>query len=366
MRENIKHRRCGQCGRTYTKAQWRRNDLWCPRCKKFECYDCVTRGFICPACGSKVGRAVNKILVVGIGVGSLFLPMGIIIYYQNPPNTMNAWVGIIVIISLPTLLLFGGIASVFIIRKRYKQHGQYILKMPPGIIPLENRPGYDNVNAKIKWREAVTSLGVRNAPANIGTFPFGAYEGLVGNWDYPILSREEMIEHTIKSEKRLRWFVAALIIFGMVSLIVGFYFDMNIYCISPGIISIIFGTLLIFATFHNIKWAESENYRETSVMWKVVGLQTTILAIEEFLRSNNLAYRRLMTSQSKKDYNYPEYKYILANGNYITSHYSEYLDGHVSRWINIGYKPSNYTQAKKLQMDLDEFLTKRDLIRRVV
>ena len=363
--ENIKHRRCGQCGRTYTKAQWRRNDLWCPRCKKFECYDCVTRGFTCPTCGSKVGRAINKILLVGIGVGSLFLPMGIITYFQNPPNTMNAWIGIIVMILLPTLFLFGGITSVFIIRKRYKQHAQYILKMPPGIIPLENRPGYDNINAKIKWREAVSSQGLRYAYANKGILPFGAYNGLVGDWDHPILSKEEMREHTIKSVKQMNFLSIIITIMGIISLALGFYFDMNIYCISPGMLLILLSVLIIIISVHNKKWIEKDNYRETSVMWKVVGLQTTILAIEEFLRKNNLAYRREMTSKSKDDYNYPEYKYLLASGIYITTHYSEYLDGHVSRWINIGYKPANYIQAKKLQKDLDEFLTKRDLIRRV-
>jgi hypothetical protein len=365
MKKKYIPKRWGQCGRTFTKAQWRRNNFWCSNCQKYQCYDCVGSARICPACGTKASRTIHGISFVGIVVGLIMLPMILLTVLANPPKDQSDSVIIGFMVSLPLFIFFIGLVSYFMVRKQKKQHLEYLSEMPPGTIPVENRPGYNNPHIREYWRKESLKRTTRRAPAYKGTYPHGAFEGLLGDWEYPILSKEQMIEHTIKSERKMIKFSAIFILVGLTSLAFGFYFHMNFYCITPGIIFLFFGGLMVVASYHNKNWVEQENYRETSVMWKLVGFQKTIWAIEEFLRIYNINYRKEMISQSKSDFRYPEYKYVFANGNYITTYYSEWTDGHVYRWINIRYTPSNYIQAKKIQKDLDEFLIKRDLIRRV-
>jgi hypothetical protein len=326
----------------------------------------VARGLICPGCGTKVGRKAHAIFVVGFLTGIITLPIGISVSYQITPHSLNDYVGKIVTISIPAALLVSGIISFVIVIKRERRHLVYVSKMPPGVIPLEKRSGFGNIVAKERWREANIRNSPRYAPLMKGTFPEEAFNGLVGNWDFPILSREQRMEHTLLSTQRLIKFLIGLIGLGLGAFFLGILFDMNPYLIIFGSTFILLGLLFIWAAHHAKKMVIRDVPAETKVHWKVVGFKTTIKVIEEFFKFNDLEYRREINDWPKNIlYKNPEYKYILNNGNFISSLYSESKDGLVYGWITIGYSTSNYLQAKELQRDLDEYLGERDLIWRI-
>lgn len=359
--------RCGQCGRTFTKAQWRRNDFFCSQCRKFECYDCVGSARICRACGTKVSRIIHKISNVGIVMGLICFPIFLLSVFIKPPENQNEWFAVGLMVSLPLIIFMIGLTFFFIERKQKKQHLEYLSTMPAGIIPIESQIGFNDPDVKRRWREENLKRTTRNAPANKGTFPVGAFDGLVGEWDYPIMSKEQRIKHERQSGRRMSYVLLAMMSFGVFCLIFSFLVVMEPLCITTGFILTLFGLFFIWVSYHNIKYVKREPKAETSATWKKVGFETTILAIEEFLRNKRLTYMKKIDDWPLNSlYNNPEYKYVLNNDIYISSLYSENSDGRVYRWLNFGYNTQNYILAKKILRDLDEFLTERDLIRRVV
>ncbi|UCH84366.1 MAG: hypothetical protein JSW50_01375, partial [Candidatus Latescibacterota bacterium] len=143
--------------------------------------------------------------------------------------------------------------------------------------------------------------------------------------------------------------------------------NMNFELMMFGSIFLLLGLFFIWLVHYAKKMVEKDVPAETKVSWKVVGFERTIETIEEFLRLKGLKFKKEIKDWPKNLlFNNPEYKYILSNGNSISSLYSENKDGHVYGWITISYTSLNYLQARELQRDLDEFLGESDLIRRVV
>jgi hypothetical protein len=145
---------------------------------------------------------------------------------------------------------------------------------------------------------------------------------------------------------------------------------MELLCLSTGVISMSIGLTFFWIVRLAIRIAESDPKARSSATWKKVGFQTTIWAIEEFIRSRKLTYAKKIDDWPLSSlYNNPEYEYLLNGDVSITSLYSEggdgRVDGRVYRWLHFGYDTSNYLYARKLQRELDKFLTRRDLIRRV-
>jgi uncharacterized membrane protein len=288
---------------------------------------------ICPGCGAKVGRKANKIFFVGTITGALFLPMGIATVLQITPDSPDDYVGIAVMTVLPSILLISGIISFFIIKQRKRLHIEYVAKMPPGVIPMEERSGFGNITAKERWKEA-----------NI----------------------KQRREHAQKLSKRMTGFLTGFVVIGILALLLGIQIDMNINLMMFGSIFLLLGLFFMWLVHYAKKMVERDVPAETKVSWKVVGFETTISAIEEFLRLKSLEFKKEINDWPKNLlYNNPEYKYILSSGNSISTLYSENKDGHVYGWITITYTSLNYLQARDLQRDLDEFLGERDLIRRV-
>ena len=98
-------------------------------------------------------------------------------------------------------------------------------------------------------------------------------------------------------------------------------------------------------------------------MSETVGFETAKEAIEGFLREQGLEAK--LIKKKLPMWEHPEHKYVLPDGSSISFAYSEDRSGHVYRWLAIGYRPSGALVARRLQKELDEFLNKRDLIRRI-
>lgn len=79
----INYRRCGQCGRTYTKSQWMKQSNWCPHCNKFVCYDCVSIARICPACGNKVNKRASFFRFMSTSMFIFLMLISLAIYYSQ-------------------------------------------------------------------------------------------------------------------------------------------------------------------------------------------------------------------------------------------------------------------------------------------
>lgn len=189
MAKKYWRQRCGQCGRSYNKAQWRRNDFWCPECKKFVCYDCVTRGLICPACGSEVKRKVKSLLYNGFAIGVAFMFPSSLMLVVSRPGSEIFWIAVIFISISGILFILGGI-SFGIVRNRTKRHNAFVARLPKGMIPFNQRAGYGNPVVYVKWKEANLERSPRRSILMRGAYPDFKWTGLSGDWDYPIVSRE--------------------------------------------------------------------------------------------------------------------------------------------------------------------------------
>lgn len=353
--------RCGQCGRRYTKAQWRRNDFWCPTCKKFVCFECVTRGMICPACGTRTNRRIGKFTTLGTAFGIVLIFQSSIVLFVSVQNSDMFWVATVEM-TLGAVLI-GASLTLFVAKKnQVKMHEAYLSELPGGTIPLELRPGYGNPTVYQKWREANLARSPRQSVLMKDAYPDHIYYGLLGDWDFPVVSKQERIAMTSKIQNKALFWGSGMVGFGIVIMLLGSIATQHPVAFGFGLIILLVGLLIISLAGHAKRLVKSDVEAEVKVAWKTIGFKKAKAAMEEFLLEQGLQARIRTTNLPM--WHHPEYRYDLPDGNYISFIYSEDGSGHVYGWIAIGFRPSSSLAARRVQQDLDEFLSQRDLIRR--
>ena len=166
----LKNKRCGQCGRTFTKAQWRGRGKWCPKCQKMVCTECVGTGRMCPACATKIGKDVFGIFFVNFLTGLTFLFVGIISVIQNPGTFQTMPEYPLVMLGLPISLITIGFVALFHHYKRKKIHKNYLKTFPEGVIPYDQRSGHADPGVRRKWAQENLKYSIRSAPIMMETF----------------------------------------------------------------------------------------------------------------------------------------------------------------------------------------------------
>jgi hypothetical protein len=361
MKKVQRPHRCGQCGRSYTKAQWRRNDFWCQTCKKIVCYDCVGYGRVCPGCGTKTSRNIRQGALFGAMMGGTFLFMGFFFLAFSYFGATDMWF----IWPLMVLGASSAVASVTLSvfnRKQVRMHEEHMSRLPSGTIPLEKRAGYGDLSARNKWKEANLARNMTRYGGMKDTYPDHIYEGLVGNWDYPVMTKEERIYFTDDIRKKALVYSAGMIAVGMLIAVLGFLFVEHFFVRTLGVMLALTGSMIVVLVFYAKRVVRSDVEGEVKVVWKTIGFEAAREAMEGFIREKDLDAKLI-----KKKYpmwEHSEHRYELADGNSISFTYSENRDGHVYGWVAIGYKPAGTLAAKKLQTELDEYLCERDLVRR--
>ena len=362
MKEVKRPHRCAQCGRSYTKAQWRRNDFWCPECKKFVCYDCVGWGMICPACGTKAGRMcrISATMVAGIGGGFLLVSILLLIVGAEHPTIVKqgmSMMGLSLVLIVISIVLFS------IWRMQVRMHLETLSRLPSGTIPLEERPGHGDQSVRRRWSEASYARSMRGRGLPSDRDPESRYQGLMANWNHPVMPRREIIDlgPDIRSEG-IVW-GGGIMALGILILALGIMLLKSVECMALGALISIIGLVTMYVTKYLKKWSESDKEMSVKVSWKTIGFEAAKEAVEGFLEEQGLKAR--LTTKKLFMWEHPEHRYELPDGNHISFTYTEDKAGHVFGWVEIGYRPSGMLEAKRLQKELDEYLCERDLIQRI-
>jgi len=192
---------------------------------------------------------------------------------------------------------------------------------------------------------------------------------LKANWDNPILSPVEWEDKMIEVQKGTGAITSPLLVLGISLIAAAFLvekteiFNLKLILILAGTILLLFGFLTLFIETWAKKQIKKENdiYLETKASWNITDFDVGKEAVEEFLQKNGYSYR----AERNDKVNYPDYRYILESGTYlhlvfiVQKHPIHYFG-----WFGIGYKLLDYNEARKLQQELDEYLTERDILLR--
>jgi len=353
--------RCGQCGKFYPKSIKWRNRNWCPTCGKYVCNDCMSRAFRCPACDTWISEfdMVPVLRMTGVMIGSIFLILSILMVAGGSTRgdiPYNFVVGFI----------FLGVTfySHYLIQQRYRSHADYIVNMPVGVIPYEDRPGADNEEVQESWSSHVEGRSFRSNRLMKGTYSDSFYEELKGNWDFPVMTREERQEMTRKVQERGKLSSIGLLVVGMIVLFFGATFG-TIQIITCGASLLLLGIIMIWAVLWGKKQVEKDSRVNAKVPWKTVGFVATIQAFNEYLEWRGEYYEEEINDWPLKlMWDNPEHKYIFGDGVSVATLYSE-SKNRTFGYITLNYVSSDYEHAKDIQQTLDTFLTDRDLIDRI-
>jgi hypothetical protein len=326
------------------------------------CYDCIGYGRICPACGTKTKRGVRRGALLGAMSGGTFLMMAFLFLALSFASDTDMWF-IWPLIGIGAPFAVASVVLTFLSRKQTRMHEEHLSRMPKGTIPLEKRAGFGNLSAQRKWREENLARSMTGAGAMKDTYPDHIYEGLVGNWDFPVMTKEERVYMTAGIQRRVLVGTTVIIALGVFAILLGVFVLPYWEVIAFGVMFALLGSLGVFLVLYAKSMVKSDAEAEVKVMWKTVGFETAKEAIAGFLREQGLEAK--LIKKKLPMWEHPEHKYVLPDGSNISFAYSEDRSGHVYRWLAIGYKPSGALAARKLQRELDEYLSERDLVRRV-
>ncbi|UCE39313.1 MAG: hypothetical protein JSW00_08870 [Thermoplasmata archaeon] len=351
MEKKVDYRRCGECGKSFNKSEWLRVNRYCPNCEKYICLECITRMGTCPVCDTTIKNTYDALIYTSLLMGILFIPFVIIIPLLGD-------YGFTILTMFGTMILSFIVASFtyFAREKRREKHVEYLSKLPSGIIPAEDRPGYGLTSTTL------TSVEKSFWPS---TFPETYYIGLVGDWNPPILSREEKemaVNNTVR--QMIYGGYSAIVIFVLFFVFsIWLFFNIVIIAIVFGLLLV--GFLLLGGAYYLKGGLKKDKITESRVLWKSVGHQTTIDTIEEFLKQHGEEYQKKVDNWDKKGwFTIPVNNYIFKNGNYISTRYP-YDEGiGTYAFVSIGYTSEHYNHAREIQSELDDFLGERDLIYR--
>jgi hypothetical protein len=361
MKKVLRPHRCGQCGRNYTKAQWGRSHFWCPECRKYVCQECVSRGSICPACGTKTNRNVQQGTILGACFGGTLMLMSILLLSVGFRHLDAFYVGAVSLV-LGLELMIVSLVLFAMGKKQTRIHEEYVSKMPSGTIPLEDRLGYGDLAARARWREANLAGSMRKMHMSVGNYQEHLYYGLQGDWDLPVLTREQRKSIAAGAQvKAVAWgLVFAGIGIFLVAVAVLAVWVMEMFL--AGIVFLLVGSLVAVMARYAEGWMNWDAETTVMVSWKTVGFRTAKKAVEGSLREQGLDAKLKKTPMH--GWRHPEHTYELPDGNKIKFSYNEDVSGSVYGWVEILFRPSGALAARKLQTELDEYLCERDLVDR--
>jgi len=263
----------------------------------------------------------------------LFFPFGLMFLHSGDTWTEDT---VAVIVLAIFLLLF-----IPLLRWRFNQHDRKMREL--------YSPDY-NVSANFESKAEK---------------PISGNSGLNARWYSSIMSFEEYKDLYHKAA------LAAAVVFillggmlfflGYLALVYG-YSTAGVYFIITSLFLIVFGLVIPpFSKKHLRDSGDNDSY----IMVKAPLATTDLSAswvVRKFLRENGYSY------EFKENYapQRIEKKYVLDCGNYINLVFIRIKRNPpaYTGWLQLGYKFSNYMESRKLQQELDAYLTERDILKR--
>ncbi|MCU0799249.1 MAG: hypothetical protein MUC62_06205 [Candidatus Thermoplasmatota archaeon] len=181
------------------------------------------------------------------------------------------------------------------------------------------------------------------------------------NWSSIIMSNEDRI---IELNKRKIFFIIIPILFPLSS-IIAFIFISITMGINTGLLSalllmplfFIIGIMLFFYGRYVFKKSIDPNGKKlVKVGWGNISREKAISSVKEYIENTHHKYNLTMNTKIKRaGWKYPEENYILPNGIIIKTEYSK-INRQPAGWIAIEYLQNLWTDALKIQRDLDKYL----------
>jgi len=226
----------------------------------------------------------------------------------------------------------------------------------------------------ISWRRGQLDLELERIYAP--NWSVSEHSKLRAKWNPSVRSPEEWKKDMIEEKKQAETLGASFIISGIFLMFLGFLIKqteiINLMLLS-GTIVVLFGFISLWpARVAEKKIGKKyEIYVEAKASWNITDFNTGKEAVEKFLHEKAYSYTLKNTRETRYIYKY-DYTYTLDNGCYIRlrfgidTSYSSYSGASTSivGGTILGYKLLNYNEARKLQQELDEYLTERDILLR--
>lgn len=355
--------RCGHCGRNFDITSVIDGRNWCSKCKKYVCNECVHDTKICPSCGTKVMKQTHRQTYIELEFlfGFVFLIVFVVSYFQTTSTIL-----ILFCLTSATLLITHGIMEKHLDGIRWKIHEEYVSIMRHGVPHIEDRPGFKDEKIQKMWSRSVIANSFRKGFIAQHSFPEELFDGLQGEWNYPVISKNQRIEILHNSRKSGIKIGSVLLVLGLLL----FFGDILIgktICLSMcGLVLLAIGLYGFYLLTQNRKQVEADSPMECFVKWKHIGSRSTDEAIIDFLKIMDEPYEIEVEVPTQKILNEnPIHRFILEDGIAISSIYlgAEFSD--FNGGISIRYQTDQYLHAREIQQGLDGFLAGQDLIERV-
>jgi hypothetical protein len=270
---------------------------------------------------------------------------------------------------LAVAVLMIGIASYFILSEQEKKHYSSIYTAPSGIIPIEKRP------VKIEKRmaqgpEPESSWDGEASKYVKGLYPPRSEFDLKGNWDYPIVSRQQRFEVSQKAQKRMMKDVLLFLPVGtfmLVSSLVVFFFVKSRWtnCSAPvgaiGFALLIVGLIPLAAAIISRRAIEQNKFAASSISVKTMPYLDCFNAVEEILKTLDEPFKKVLKDINDAGNIHHQCTFNYSNGNFVRILFID-VEVMQQRTLSINYNPELYLHALKLQKALDTELSKKDII----
>lgn len=250
-----------------------------------------------------------------------------------------------------------------------KKHYLSVYNAPPGIIPLDKR------TVRIERRVAPGPEPVKSWDGEnkfvAGLYPPRSEFNLKGNWNFPIVSRQQRFEISEKGQMRIMKNVRLFLPFGLfllVSSAIAYFFLRNplascfaYFGSAIGFAFFLFGLIFLFAArkAHNV--VEQDKPAASSISIKSMPYQECFNIVEEILKSLDEPFTKELKEINDVGNIHHQCTFTYTNGNFVRIIYMD-LGTLIMRTLSVNYKPEFYLQARKLQTALDTALSKKDII----
>jgi len=239
------------------------------------------------------------------------------------------------------------IVEYIMITKRQKTHRDYLARLPPGEIPIEKR----SLVSKRKYIPKEDSSIEHK-------YPTPKDFNLRGDWNEIALSKDEWRQRCREEGNMFLIFSILCFIGALVLVIIPLYFFENIIC-GEGCLLLFIGVVTAIGSLSERRKGIKDLPRHVRINLKTVGIKRVQELMSAFLDEHSIEYSCKTIKPDRK------YNYILPEGIVIKVFYkgnrSAYAQQGAKR-LEIHYDSTNYEKAREIQIGMDKFFTRKDII----
>jgi hypothetical protein len=328
MKYDEKIMTCDGCKKTISQSEFSKY-YKCQKHNKFYCNECIQKDIFCQRCETESKDKKNippeeeDILMKKIKIIGFILVL------------------IIVISTFSALSVDNAIIATFILTF-------YVIFMIISYFELKRYPNryYRRRTVKLDDRAVVN-----------------AFTGLLGDWSYPILTKDERLGVFSHVREKINLVSITIIFIGSIIIVIGIIISINLFIIFIGCMFIVTGVAFIsymkYARKSYMGIEPIEITKTTELKEPIPG----IVLMEELLNSIGEPYRKeTEITHIFQNYWMKSFKYIFNNKNYIIYAFMDYPDADFTSAIGVGYYLDFTIHAREIFKKLDRFLVDNKLI----